>query len=38
MIRLFERTGKVVDTDTFDAAMTKIENALKGQINEVHPV
>ena len=30
--------GKVEEADTFDAAMTKIENALKGQINEVYPV
>ena len=38
MMRLFEHVGKVAEADTFDAAMTKIENALKGQINEVYPV
>ena len=38
MISLFEHEGKVQSTDTFAVAISKIETALKGQIDEIYPV
>ena len=38
MMTLFEHEGKVAAADTYEQAVTKIKNALKGQINEVYPV
>ena len=39
MVTLFEHVGKVQEeADTFEEAMKKITDALKGQINEVYPV
>ena len=34
MVSLFEHVGKVVDTDTFDEAITKIETAIRAQTNK----
>ena len=31
---LFDHVGKVVDGDTFDEAVTKIEEAIKAQTNK----
>ena len=38
MVTLFEHEGKVISTDTFDQAVTKIKNALTAQINDIYPV
>eukprot|EP00111_Clytia_hemisphaerica_P021409 TCONS_00063010-protein len=38
MITFFEHEGKVTTEDTYAAAIDKIRNSLKGQINEVYPV
>ena len=38
MITFFEHEGKVTAEDTYAAAIDKIRNSLKGQINEVYPV
>ena len=35
MQSLFDHVGKVVEVDSFDAAVTKIESALKGRTNSV---
>ena len=34
MVSLFDHVGKVEDTDTFDQAVTKIEEAIKAQTNK----
>ena len=34
MVSLFDHVGKVEDTDTFDQAVTKIEDAIKAQTNK----
>ena len=34
MVSLFDHVGKVVDGDTFDEAVTKIEDAIKAQTNK----
>jgi len=38
MISIFEHEGKVTAQDTFDQAVEKVRDAIKGQINEVYPV
>jgi len=38
MISIFEHEEKVTAQDTFDQAVEKVRNAIKGQINEVYPV
>ena len=35
MQSLFDHVGKVTDSDSFDQAVAKIENALKGRTNSV---
>ena len=35
MKSLFQHVGKVLDDDTFDAAVKKIEDGLKAQTNNV---
>jgi len=37
MISIFEHEGKVTAQDTFDQAVEKVRNAIKGQINKVYP-
>ena len=38
MMVIYEHEGKVQETYTFDQAVNKITEALKGQINEVYPI